>query len=481
MVFIGFFYIVRMPIVMLKIAIRKTTIREKADTTMPEPVKRANIVPIWKRCWSKISGFFSRLDDAFFAFIHKHDVLILLIIISGLALVPRLLTMNLYSGDYDPFLKPWYDFYLQYGYNATGYAKAAANYPPAYTTFIGFLTLFRLDSTVGNPNIVPTYLYAIKIYDFLHEYVAAFFMLLIVKKLSKNRYLPVFAYSGILFLPTLFANSAMWDQCDIIYATFLLGSLYFFIVKKPGWAMLFFGLAFANKLQAIFFLPFILVLFLRRDMRFRYFFYIPLVYLASMIPSLICGIPFSSLALIYINQTGQYGCLNMSIANITSFLANISTGIGSGNNGEAAFYFLIIAAIALCGVLAFVLYKNKRLVWDARLMIKISYLFALLVPYLLPSMHDRYYFWADVLAIAYIFVVPRKCYIAISTIFVSSLGYIHWLFGKNLMSPLPINESSYNNLDNRLGAIIMLAMIIVLAIDIFSDKKKAEEITAPAQ
>ena len=420
-----------------------------------------------------IDSFFKKIDDWMHGFFHKHDIVIFLVIISLLALVPRIITMNNYSGDYNPFLRPWYDAFVANGYNAAGYAASNNNYPPFYMTFIGFLSLFKLNSTVGDPAIVPTYLYALKIFDFIFEFIAAAFAYKIVRKLTNGKFAPAIAYAVFLFLPTVFANSALWDQCDIIYGCFIMISLYYFIAHKPGWAMVFFGLAFANKLQAVFFLPVILVFFLKRDLRFRYFFYIPIVYFLTMIPSLICGIPFATMALVYIRQAGFYSALNMSIANFSSFFANIGVSVEVGTQAAAIFAFLIVFAVTMAFALAFTFYKlNKRILWDSKNIIKISYLFALIVPYFLPAMHDRYYFIADIFALLYVFTNPNKFYIAVVTTFVSLIGYIHWLTGINLITP--VGDSRGNNIDNRIAAVIMGVMIILLLLDIFEKKNNVE-------
>jgi len=58
-------------------------------------------------------------------------------------------------------------------------------------------------------------------------------------------------------------NGAAWGQCDAIYTAFCLGSLYFILADRPAWACILFGLALSFKLQAVFFAPVLLLLFLR--------------------------------------------------------------------------------------------------------------------------------------------------------------------------------------------------------------------------
>ena len=66
-------------------------------------------------------------------------------------------------------------------------------------------------------------------------------------------------FAAVLFAPTVVVNSAAWGQCDSIYAAFCLGSLYFLLRQKPWWACVFFGIALSFKLQAIFFLPVLII------------------------------------------------------------------------------------------------------------------------------------------------------------------------------------------------------------------------------
>jgi uncharacterized membrane protein YhdT len=63
--------------------------------------------------------------------------------------------------------------------------------------------------------------------------------------------------------------------------------------------------------------------------------------------------------------------------------------------------------------------------------------FACLVPFLLPHMHDRYVFFGDVLSVIYAFLVPRRFWIALCVVGASFASYFAYLFGK-MPIPLPI-------------------------------------------
>ena len=77
--------------------------------------------------------------------------------------------------------------------------------------------------------------------------------------LPAARSLPLVCFAVVLFAPTVVVNSSAWGQCDSIYAAFCLGSLYFLLRNKPWWACVFFGVALSFKLQAIFFLPVLII------------------------------------------------------------------------------------------------------------------------------------------------------------------------------------------------------------------------------
>jgi hypothetical protein len=59
------------------------------------------------------------------------------------------------------------------------------------------------------------------------------------------------------------------------------------------------------------------------------------------------------------------------------------------------------------------------------------------MPYVLPKMHDRYFFAADVMAIVYAFFFPRYFFIPILVILTSVFSYGPFLFGVEIV-PLPL-------------------------------------------
>ena len=61
-----------------------------------------------------------------------------------------------------------------------------------------------------------------------------------------------------------------------------------------------------------------------------------------------------------------------------------------------------------------------KFVLTKEILISISLTFAILLPFALPHMHERYYYFADIMSILYIFYYPKKFYIPV-IIWASSL------------------------------------------------------------
>jgi Gpi18-like mannosyltransferase len=102
-------------------------------------------------------------------------------------------------------------------------------------------------------------------------------------------------------------NSAAWGQSDAIYTAFCIGSLYFLLKVRPAWACVLFGLAISFKLQAIFFLPVLLIVLLRRKFAMKYLLLIPAVFLLMLAPAFIAGRDAWSLPTIYVEQITSAG------------------------------------------------------------------------------------------------------------------------------------------------------------------------------
>jgi Gpi18-like mannosyltransferase len=184
----------------------------------------------------------------------------------------------------------------------------------------------------------------------------------------------------------------------------------------------FWGLANSVKLQAIFVFPVLLIAFLSGEVSFLYFFIIPAVYLTLLIPAFIAGRGFIDLLSIYVSQSDTYHCLTMNAPNVYQWLrpgCYFNEQLKQGG---------IILTLALVLILSLVVLRSRKKLTSVRI-IRLSFLFSLLLPFFLPIMHERYFYLADVLSIAYSFYVPKRFYLAIITSLTSFLSYMPFLFG----------------------------------------------------
>src|SRR6266702_4556681 len=169
-----------------------------------------------------------------------------------LAIVLRVSLYHVVSSDYTFFLSQWYDFIQTHG----GFAALKynfSNYNPPY------LYLLALTTYLPIPKLV-----AIKTLSVVFDGFLGLFTYLLLGLKFRRSYAAIIGVLVVLFAPTIVINSAAWGQSDAIYTAFCLGSLYFLLKERPGWASVFFGLAISFKLQAIFFLPVLLIVLLRR-------------------------------------------------------------------------------------------------------------------------------------------------------------------------------------------------------------------------
>lgn len=321
------------------------------------------------------------------------------------------------SIDMTTFYLPWYNFILSHGgFHALKFNFADLNVPYLYLIVIA--THFPF-SAVTN----------LKLISVTFDLVLAGFTFLFVRKAYGRTFVPFLAACVMLFLPSIFLNSSFWGETDSGYVSLSLGAIYFLSSKRYFWSFVFWGLAISVKLQAIFVFPVLLVVLLSGEVPLLYFLIIPAVYLILLIPALIAGRSFIDLLFIYASQSNIYHCLTMNAPNVYQWLGQ---GCYFNQQVEQGGIILTVALVLLVSLV--VLHSRKKLT-PVRI-IRLAFLFSLLLPFLLPLMHERYFYPAGVLSIVYAFYVPRRFYLAIITELTSFLSYMPFLFG-NPTIPLP--------------------------------------------
>ena len=279
-----------------------------------------------------------------------------------------------------------------------------SNYTPAYLYLLWISRLFsNWLGSLAAIKLIPT------VFDFLSAF--TIFLMARIKFEDDKPYL----YSAVFFiLPTVIYNSTGWGQIDSLYTSFLLFCTYFLLKEKPAYSLVMFGVAFSLKSQSIFFLPFLGILFLKGKIRWYHFLFIPTVYLVLALPAAWMGRSWSSILSIYIGQVGQYYSLSMSAPNLYVFIPDTYYEIGVWI-GMAVF-------VLAMGIWGWVNWRANAK-YDHRQIMLMALASLTLVPFVLPKMHDRYFYPADVFSFATIIFVPEMWFVPILDQITSSLSY----------------------------------------------------------
>ncbi len=251
------------------------------------------------------------------------------------------------------------------------------------------------------------------------------------------------AFLLTLAVPTVLINGAWWGQCDGVYAALCVLSLWFALRGRGRGVVILFATAFAFKLQAVFFLPVIVGCILLRRIRLRELAWFPAVLAAWCLPAALCGRGVRELLSIYLEQAGGYTRITLNAPNAYQFLGE------SAIWNETLFPSLDRMAILLAGCGAvWILYAFWR--WrdrlDTRTLIALCYLSAAVLPYLLPRMHERYFFLADMLAVLLFLCWRELWYVPVLTVGGSFLASAPFLFRAE-------------GVDYRYGSLAILAAI----------------------
>ena len=333
-----------------------------------------------------------------------------------LAIAIRYSLLDYKSPDYVGKVSHWYNFIKSNGFSA--FATNLSTYSPPYLYLL--YLLIRI-----NPDMSS--LIAIKLPGLICDFLCAYFVYRIVKVKNANSMLPVIAGIAVLFAPTVILNSSYWGQADSIYTAALTICIYYLIVRKNWLSMFAYGIALSFKLQAIFLAPLLLALFLRKILNWKELALIPILLFLSLVPSWIAGRPITDLLGVYLNQSSQFESITMNAPSIYTWVPQT----------KEVFNLLYMPGVLLGGVMAFLvimlIYKSKVELTSSTIL-ELSLISFMLLPFFLPKMHERYFFPADVISIAFAFYFPQLFFIPIAMSAISFLSYEPYLFAQ---TPIP--------------------------------------------
>ena len=322
--------------------------------------------------------------------------LFLLLLPVALALYLRLFFLDHQTHDYQTFLAQWAAFFR----DNSGFAalkEPVGNYNVPYLYFLAAISYLPIPD-----------LYLIKIGSILCDVLLAWGGLRLTRLFSKeNSPAPLICFGLLFLLPTVLLNGACWAQCDSLYTALILLALSSVLEDQPKTSVLLLALAFSFKLQTVFVIPLWCVFWFTGRVKFRHLLLFPAGYAVTILPALALGKPLTDILGIYLGQMGEHETyLTLNAPSVYAFLpyqAQVNTGLLSTLGIIAAF----VLVFAVLGTLFFL----RRRVTGETLLAAATVL-ALGVPFLLPHMHERYFFPAGMIAIVWACVDTRRAPIA---------------------------------------------------------------------
>lgn len=368
-------------------------------------------------------------------YIEKHLLIIVLIGISLAGFLIRFSLRKFVSGDAACDLLLWYEQIKGAG-GLQGVGEQVGTYNMLYQFLIAVMTYLPI-----NP------LYAYKILSCVFDYMLALAAAWIIYDFSgenvscepisfeKRRWQAVIVYSLIVLSPIVFINSALWAQCDAIYAFFIFVSFWLFCREKYIKSFIFYGIAVAFKLQAVFLLPFFLfVYFVKKNFSIIYFLVIPVSMCIVNIPCLVLGRGITEIFSLYLDQTSEYGAMSMNYPSFWYILNNEVMESGYEYYKDAAILFTVcaLAGWMISWIVSRIDLRNRNMLYMVFILVYTCVLF-------LPSMHERYGYVYEILGILILFYNKKTLPMLIILHGISLMTYGFYLHGSSInMSVLSV-------------------------------------------
>ena len=382
-------------------------------------------------------------------------------LVLGFSVLARAAMLDFRSADYDSFLSKWVAYFRETGVRALGENVGDYNLLYQYALFV----ISRL----------PVFdLYAIKLLTILFDYALAVAMMKAAGALAGGEArLPMLLI--IPLVPTVLLDGACWGQCDSVYAFAVILSFYALQTGHPWRSAALLALAFAFKLQTIFFFPVVLLALLCGRYRVRHAAAFFAAYLVTMIPAMLAGRSFAGALSVYASQSmGQYyHRLTYNAPNLYLFFPMLEFASsqeytwmrfidGVDWAGTNAFLtedlfptlqhaVLIAAALLMLAVVVWWLMHRREVKWDMAL--NFALFFAIFIPFILPKIHDRYFFLAEMLSLLYAAQRTDRRFLPMLTIGASLGSYMTFMTRQR-----PVDE--------RILALMMLAALVIAGRDL---------------
>ena len=369
---------------------------------------------------------YHKITDICLSFIEKHFLLILLIAMTAGALTIRYLSALHPTNDMVGYiLNGWMGQIQEVGFSK--FYTIDADYSPLFLFVIAIISRIPGGEmvTINGYTFHPVHMYLLKSVYFLTDVLSAVAIYLILFHILKDKVKASIGYCIFLVLPAQFVNSAVWGNCDSVYACFFLYAIYFILKRKDYLVWFFFGLALSLKMQAVFILPFLVYLCLSRRLKFYPIVMAVLAIMLSFLPSYCCGASFTQPFTYFSKQINGYTNVTLGCANFWKFFGITNMDSSSEPFNKASTWIGLLLITFFCGLV----YLRKIRLTDKNIVYVATFLISI-VPYFLPHMHERYFYILDVMVVLYSLLSKKKRHYFILLMQLSSLiAYYHYMTG----------------------------------------------------
>lgn len=413
-----------------------------------------------------IAYFYKKVGLKFTYFITKHSKLLIGILITLLSLLARYLVCEFPTNDVVGYVFLWMKQIEEVGFN--NFYKVEADYSPLFLFITGLFTYLPKGNEMYyyGQLYYSNWMYYLKSIYFFMDVLIAFGLFLNIKYLTKSNNKAFIGYIIFLCLPVQFFNTAIWGNSDSMYFACFIYIIYFILKRKDGLAFFLLGIALGLKLQAVFILPFIVYLLVRRELHLYKLILIPLGLISTFIPAYLCGASFVEPFYFIGRQVGGYNKLTLGCANIWHLINVPDQYLDIFNRGSTVLGLLLI------GLFVAIVYLRNIELTDINKFCICVFLIAI-VPMFLPHMHERYFYSLDVLLVIYCLVKGKKYYLIPLMQISSGIAYHNYLAGYHFIGAL--GEDSVH-----ISSWINIAILTIIFLDILKleriNKTKEEEL-----
>jgi Gpi18-like mannosyltransferase len=301
-------------------------------------------------------------------------------------------------------------------------------------------------------------MYLVKTVSVIFDYVCAITIMRITYNVTAGSVKKsLMAFAAVMFLPTVVLNSAAWAQNDSIFTSFILLSFLSILKGKDNRAFIYLALSYSFKQQAIFFMPFIIIMWLKNRVKIRYILWVPVIHVAAMIPCAIAGRSWGDLLGIYGKQVTMFSRLSMNYPSIYTIITSdlnksVRKLIITGGT---------MATVIIMGMIAYYVYKKKFEI-TSMYMLTLVIFTSEICCFCLPAMHERYGYLPEILTVIYALTNYKRLPICAALQVIAMITYTRFLFGSTVLTLWPLTCA-------------MLVIILLIGYDFYTQMNNSEK------